>query len=38
MDGFSVSPKLLKEVVDRLAQGLHPENIYLFGSQARDQA
>jgi predicted nucleotidyltransferase len=37
MKGSDVSPGLLKEVVDRLARGLHPEKIYLFGSQARDQ-
>jgi predicted nucleotidyltransferase len=29
---------LLKGVVDRLVQGLHPDRIYLFGSQARGQA
>lgn len=28
----------LKEVVRRLAQGLYPDQIYLFGSQAREQA
>jgi predicted nucleotidyltransferase len=33
-----VSTKLLQEIVDRLAQGLRPERIYLFGSRARDQA
>ncbi len=31
-------PELIKEIVGRLAQGLHPERIYLFGSRARDQA
>ncbi len=38
MNEDDVSSELLSEVVDRLAQGLHPEKIYLFGSQARDQA
>jgi predicted nucleotidyltransferase len=33
-----VSPGLLKEIVDRLVRGLHPERVYLFGSQARGQA
>jgi predicted nucleotidyltransferase len=33
----TVSPELLKEIVNRLVQGLHPERIYLFGSQARGQ-
>lgn len=28
----------LEEIVDRLVQGMHPERIYLFGSQARDEA
>ena len=32
------SPETLKEVVDRLVKGLHPEQIYLFGSQVRDRA
>ncbi len=36
MNESGVSPGFLEEVVDRLAQGLHPEQIYLFGSQARD--
>jgi len=30
--------EVLNEVVERLVQGLHPEQIYLFGSQARNQA
>ena len=30
--------ELLDEVVNRLVRGLHPERIYLFGSQARSQA
>lgn len=30
--------ELLDEIVDRLVKGLRPERIYLFGSQARDQA
>lgn len=34
----NVGPGLLKEIVDRLAQGLHPDRIYLFGSRARGQA
>ena len=34
----NVPPELLKGVVDRLVQGLHPDRIYLFGSQARGQA
>ena len=38
MNDSGVSPGFLEEVVDRLAQGLHPEQIYLFGSQARAQA
>lgn len=33
-----VSPQFLREIVDRLVRGLHPEQIYLFGSQAREQA
>jgi predicted nucleotidyltransferase len=33
-----VSPLVLEEIVARLVQGLHPERIYLFGSQARGQA
>ena len=33
-----MAPELIKEIVGRLAQGLHPERIYLFGSRARDQA
>ena len=33
-----LSPELLRGVVDRLVQGLHPDRIYLFGSQARGQA
>jgi predicted nucleotidyltransferase len=38
MNEGNVSPGILEEIVDRLAQGLHPEQIYLFGSQTRDQA
>jgi predicted nucleotidyltransferase len=34
----TVATELLQEIVDRLAQGLQPERIYLFGSRARDQA
>jgi predicted nucleotidyltransferase len=34
----NVPPELLKGVVDRLVQGLHPDRIYLFGSHARGQA
>jgi predicted nucleotidyltransferase len=34
----NVPPELLKRVVDRLVQGLHPDRIYLFGSHARGQA
>jgi len=34
----TVSTDLLQEIVDRLAQGLRPERIYLFGSRARGQA
>ncbi len=34
----NVPSELLKGVVDRLVQGLHPDRIYLFGSQARGQA
>ncbi len=33
-----VSPELLQEIVDRLVRGLHPERIYLFGSQGRGEA
>lgn len=33
-----VHTDILEEVVKRLVEGLHPEQIYLFGSQARDQA
>ena len=35
---ITVSSEVLKEVVDRLVRGLQPERIYLFGSQARDEA
>jgi len=31
-------PSILDEVVSRLAKGLQAERIYLFGSQASDQA
>ena len=34
----TITPELLDEIVDRLVKGLHPKRIYLFGSQARDQA
>jgi predicted nucleotidyltransferase len=34
----TVPSELLRGVVDRLVQGLHPDRIYLFGSQARGQA
>ncbi len=34
----TISPPALQEIVDRLVQGLQPERIYLFGSQARGQA
>ena len=34
----NMSPELLKRVVDRLVQGLHPDRIYMFGSQARGEA
>ncbi|MBS1253405.1 MAG: hypothetical protein MAG451_02454 [Anaerolineales bacterium] len=34
----SVRSSVLEETVNRLVQGLHPERIYLFGSQARGQA
>lgn len=34
----TISTDLLQEIVDRLAQGLQPERIYLFGSRARDQS
>ena len=34
----TVSSESLKGIVDRLVQGLHPDRIYLFGSQARGQA
>ena len=34
----TVYPEILEEVVDRLVQGLQPDRIYLFGSQARGQA
>ncbi|TEU17553.1 MAG: nucleotidyltransferase domain-containing protein [Anaerolineales bacterium] len=33
-----VSPELLQEIVDRLVEGLRPEQIYLFGSWARSEA
>jgi predicted nucleotidyltransferase len=33
-----VTLEVLDEIVDRLVQGLRPERIYLFGSQARSQA
>lgn len=34
----TVQQALLQEIVDRLIEGLHPEKIYLFGSQAREEA
>jgi len=34
----NVSSAVMKDVVDRLVQGLHPERIYLFGSRSRGQA
>ena len=34
----TVSSELLQEIVERLARGLQPERIYLFGSRAREQA
>jgi len=34
----TLSTDLLREIVDRLARGLQPERIYLFGSQARGMA
>lgn len=34
----TVSSEILEEVVERLVQGLQPDWIYLFGSQARGQA
>ena len=34
----AVSSAILEEIVDRLARGLLPDRIYLFGSQARGQA
>jgi len=34
----AIPSEVLDEVVDRLVNGLHPERIYLFGSQARGQA
>ena len=34
----AVSSAILEEIVDRLARGLQPDRIYLFGSQARGQA
>lgn len=33
-----ISSEILKEIVDRLVQGLQPERIYLFGSRARGEA
>lgn len=44
MHGFRVTPvdidgkPVLTEAVRRLVQALHPERIYLFGSQARGEA
>lgn len=34
----NTSSAVMKDVVDRLVQGLHPKRIYLFGSRARGQA
>jgi len=34
----TISSETLQEIVDRLVEGLQPERIYLFGSQARGQA
>ncbi len=33
-----VSTKLLDEITKRLAESIHPERIYLFGSHATNQA
>jgi predicted nucleotidyltransferase len=34
----NVSPESLQMIVNRLVQGLYPDRIYLFGSQAQGQA
>lgn len=34
----AVTSELLDEIIHRLVQGLSPDRIYLFGSQARGQA
>ena len=34
----NMSPESLQTIVNRLVQGLHPDRIYLFGSQAQGQA
>ena len=33
-----VDDQLLQEIVDRLVEALHPREIYLFGSRARDKS
>lgn len=38
MSNTLLDSKALEPVVDRLIDGLHPDRIYLFGSQSRGQA
>ena len=33
-----LASKVLGQIIDRLVKGLHPDRIYLFGSQAHGQA
>ena len=35
---ITITSETLREVIDRLVEGLQPEHIYLFGSQARGEA
>ena len=37
MSDTFLASKALEQIVDRLVDGLHPDQIYLFGSQARGQ-
>lgn len=34
----TISPEVLNEVVERLVRGLEPDQLYLFGSQAKGKA
>jgi predicted nucleotidyltransferase len=38
MSDTFLGSRALDQIIDRLVDGLHPDQIYLFGSQARGQA